>query len=117
KLMNGCQNIGYPTGKFLGQHGIYLDLTLAQAGPYSDGLIANSGLLPDTEITPATTEMKSIIRRYFPDASLGYFTELSFASARMVVDLVGRVVADGKALSRANLLAAASAITNYGCHG
>ena len=117
KLMNGCQNIGYPKGKFLGQHGIYLDLTLAQAGPYSDGLIANSGLLPDTEVTPATTEMKSIIRRYFPDASLGYFTELSFASARMVVDLVAKLVSQGNELSRTNLLAAASAITNYDCHG
>jgi len=117
KLMNGCQNIGYPKGRFLGQHGIYLDLTLAQAGPYSEGLIANSGLLPDTEVTPATTEMKSIIRRYFPGASLGYFTELSFASARMVVDLVGRLVAEGKQLSRQNLLAAAAAITDYGCHG
>ena len=117
KLMNGCQNIGYPKGKFLGQHGIYLDLTLGQAGPYSDGLIANSGLLPDTEVTPATTEMKSIIRRYFPGASLGYFTELSFASARMVVDLVAKTIADGRQLSRQNMLASASAITSYGCHG
>ncbi len=117
KLMNGCQNIGFPKGKFLGQHGIYLDLTLAQAGPYSNGLIANSGLLPDTEDTPATREMRSIIRRYFPRASFGYFTELSFASARMVVDLVAKVVADGKQLSRQNLLAAASSITNYDCHG
>ena len=117
KLMNGCQNIGYPKGRFLGQHGIYLDLTLSQAGPYSDGLIANSGLLPDTEVTPATTEMKSIIRRYFPGASLGYFTELAFASARMVVDLVARVVSQGKELSRQNMLAAASAVTSYDCHG
>jgi branched-chain amino acid transport system substrate-binding protein len=117
KLMNGCQNIGYPKGRFLGQHGIYLDLTLAQSGPYSEGMLANSGLVPDTEVTPATTEMKNIIRRYFPNASLGYFTELSFASARMFVDLVAKVVADGKELSRQNLLAAASAITNYDCHG
>jgi len=66
KLMNGCQNIGYPKGRFLGQHGIYLDLTLSQAGPYSDGLIANSGLLPDTEVTPATIRPQS-----WPSTSTG----------------------------------------------
>lgn len=118
KLLVQCQAAGYkPPKGFLGQHGIYLDLTLRQAGRFADGMLSNSALVPDTVNNPATAEMKKIIRTYYPNADMGYFTTLAYASARMVADVIERVVDAGKELSRTEALAAAAGITSYDCHG
>ncbi len=116
KLFAGCRGYSPPKG-YLGQHGIYLDLTLEQSGSAANGMMANSALLPDTVESPATAEMKRIIRTYYPEAKFGYFTSLAYASARVVVDLVEKVLAEGKDLDRANILAAAAATNSYDCRG
>jgi branched-chain amino acid transport system substrate-binding protein len=116
KLLVACSSLKPPKG-FLGQHGIYLDLTLEQSGQVADGILANSAVLPDSVDTAATREMKKIIRTYYPDAEFGYFTALSFASARMVVDLVARMLESGTALTRDNILRTASRFTSYDCNG
>lgn len=118
KLLSACREIGYrPPKGFLGQHGIYLDLTLQQAGPFAAGIYANGAVQPESVSNAASAEMKSIIRTYYPKASLGYFTQLAYASARMVADLIERVVQNRQELSRTNILAAARATSAYNCHG
>jgi branched-chain amino acid transport system substrate-binding protein len=118
KLLVGCQSIGYkPPKGFLGQHGIYLDLTLQQAGRFAEGIYANGAVQPESVNNAASAEMKSIIRTYYPKASFGYFTQLAYSSARMVTDLIERVLANGQELNRTNILAAARATTAYNCHG
>lgn len=118
KLLVQCQGIGYkPPKGFLGQHGVYLDLTLQQAGSFADGMLANSAVLPASVESPATDEMRRIVTRYYPDAELGYFSELAFASARLTADLIDRVLGSGKELTRTNVLAAAAGVRSYSCHG
>lgn len=117
KLLVQCQGIGYkPPKGFLGQHGIYLDLTLQQAGSFADGMLANSAVMPASIESPATNEMRQIVTRYYPKAELGYFSTLAYASARLTADLIDRVLASGKELTRRNVLAAAS-VESYDCHG
>ncbi|HVL89710.1 MAG TPA: ABC transporter substrate-binding protein [Actinomycetota bacterium] len=118
KLLVQCQAAGYkPPKGFLGQHGIYLDLTLRQAGKFADGILSNSALVPDTVDNPATREMKKIIRTYYPNAEMGYFTTLAYASARMVADVIEGALDTGKELTRSEALGAAAKITSYDCHG
>ncbi len=118
KLYTFCREIGYkPPAGYLGQHGIVLDLTLKQSGPFADGTFANSAVVPDTENTPAVNEMKQIMRTYYPDVSFGYWSTLSFASARMLTDLIEDVLRSGKELNRQSILDAAANHTTYDCHG
>jgi len=118
KLLVQCQAAGYkPPAGFLGQHGIYMDVTLEQSGPFADGIFANGAVLPENVDTAATREMKQIIRTYFPDASFGYFTQLSYASARLTVDLLSDILAANEGLTRTTVLDAARAKGTYGCNG
>ncbi|MHB8513343.1 MAG: ABC transporter substrate-binding protein [Actinomycetota bacterium] len=119
KALVGCQAVGIDPKQtpFLGQHGIFLDLTLRQAGKYSDGIYANSALLPSDVSTPATQLMQSVIHTYYPDAELGYFTELSYGSARLFADVITRALQAGGDLTRDKALKAASQITSYDCNG
>lgn len=116
KLLVQCQSFKPPKG-YLGQHGIYLGVTLDQAGRSADGMLANSAVLPDTVDTPAAREMKRIVQRYFPGASFGYFTVLAYASAQMTVDIVRRIIDSGQELTRQNVLAVAAQMRDYGCSG
>lgn len=117
KLLVQCQGIGYkPPKGFLGQHGVYLDLTLQQAGSFADGMLANSAVMPASIQNAATNEMRQIVTRYYPKAELGYFSTLAYASARLTADLIDSVLASGKELTRTNVLAAAS-VKSYDCHG
>jgi branched-chain amino acid transport system substrate-binding protein len=118
KLYVQCREIGYvPPDGWLGQHGIYLDLTLDQAGPVADGTYANGALVPDTMDVPANREMKQIVTTYYRDASFGYFASLGYASARLVEDLIRQAFKTGSTLTRPGFLRAAGQITNYSCHG
>lgn len=116
KLLVQCAAYRPPKG-FLGQHGIYLDLTIEEAGRAADGILANSAVLPPAVDNAATREMKQIIRRSYPDATFGYFTALSYASARLVVDLIDQVLARGDPLTRQSVLDAAKRTTAYSCNG
>ena len=118
KLLVQCRELKYkPRAGFLGQHGVYLDLTMEQSGSWADDMIANSALLPPSVNAPAVRDMKRIVGRYEKDMDYGYFTALGYASARMTVDVLRKALAlDGK-LPRASLLRAASAINDYDCHG
>lgn len=117
KLLVQCREINYaPPAGWLGQHGIYLDLTLQQSGPVSDGTYANSAILPDTVDAPATKEMRQIVTTYYRNATFGYFAGLGFASARLVEDVLREAFKAGD-LTRPGVLAAASRITRYDCHG
>ncbi|MGH2829073.1 MAG: ABC transporter substrate-binding protein [Actinomycetota bacterium] len=116
KLMVQCQSFKPPKG-YLGQHGIYLGVTLDQSGRTAEGMLANGAVLPDLVDSPATTEMRRIVHRYFPGASFGYFTVLSYVSAQMVVDLVRSLFDSGGELSRQNIIATAGGMTSYACGG
>jgi branched-chain amino acid transport system substrate-binding protein len=118
KLFVQCREISYvPPAGWLGQHGIYLDLTLDQSGPIADGTYANGAVLPDSVDVPANREMKKIVTTYYRDAEFGYFASLGYASARLVEDLIRRAFGAGGALTRTGFLRAAAGIANYNCHG
>lgn len=118
KLLVACQGIGYkPPAGFLGQHGIYMDITLEQSGPFADGIYANGAVLPEDVEGAATREMKKVITTYYPEASFGYFTQLSYASAQMTVDLIDDILAAGADLTRTAIIAAARARGSYSCNG
>ncbi len=118
KLLVQCREVNYvPPAGWLGQHGIYLDLTLDQSGPVADGTYANGAVLPDAVDVPANREMKKIVTTYYRDADFGYFASLGYASARLVEDLIRASFQAGGALTRPGLLKAASGITAYNCHG
>ncbi|MGH2758542.1 MAG: ABC transporter substrate-binding protein, partial [Actinomycetota bacterium] len=118
KLLVQCREVNYvPPAGWLGQHGIYMDLTLDQSGPIADGTYANGAVLPDSVDAPANREMKRIVATYYPEADFGYFSSLGYASARMVEDLIREAFKAGGALTRSGFLSAASRITSYDCHG
>jgi branched-chain amino acid transport system substrate-binding protein len=118
KLYVQCREIGYlPPAGWLGQHGIYLDLTLDQSGPVADGTYANGALLPDTVDAPPNREMKKIVNTYYRNASFGYFASLGYASARLVEDLIRESFQSSATLTRAGFLKAAARIPSYSCHG
>jgi hypothetical protein len=58
--------------------------------------------------------MRKIVGTYYQDVEYGYFTELGYASARLLVDLIKRGGAD---VDRAGLLATARAQTSYDTGG
>jgi branched-chain amino acid transport system substrate-binding protein len=118
KLYVQCREINYvPPAGWLGQHGIYLDLTLDQSGPIADGTYANGAVLPDAIDVPANREMKKIVTTYYRGAEFGYFASLGYASARLVEDLIRQAFSAGGTLTRGGFLKAASGIARYNCHG
>lgn len=119
KLLVQCREINYiPPAGWLGQHGVYMDLTLQQSGAVADGTVANGAVLPDTVDHPANREMKDIVRTYYgQNASFGYFASLGYASARLVEDVVREAFRGGGELTRDGMIAAAGRMTAYGCHG
>jgi ABC-type branched-subunit amino acid transport system substrate-binding protein len=118
KLLVQCREINYtPPAGWLGQHGIYLDLTLEQSGSIADGTIANGAVLPDTLDHPANREMKQIVTTYYRDATFGYFASLGYASARLVEDVLREAFKEGGELTRASALGAAGRMTRYDCRG
>lgn len=118
KMLVQCREAKYqPPLGFLGQHGVYLDLTVQQSGSYADGMLANSALLPPSLNVPPVNEMKRIIGTYEHDMDYGYFTALAYASARMTVDILREALKVDAKLSRGSVLKAASRITSYDCHG
>ena len=118
KMIVQCREAHYrPRAGFLGQHGVYLDLTVRQSGSWADGMLANSALLPPSEDTASVHEMKKIVAKYEHDVQWGYFTALGYASARMTVDVLRKALEDNPKLTRASTLTAASGIQHYDCHG
>jgi ABC-type branched-subunit amino acid transport system substrate-binding protein len=118
KLLVQCDAAGYsPPAGFLGQHGVYLDLTVEQSGDIADGMIANSALLPPSVDHPANRSMKRTVGRYESDVDYGYFTSLAYASARMTVDVLREAIKIDPELGRASVLAAAAKLRSYDCHG
>lgn len=118
KLLVQCDAAAYkPPAGFLGQHGVYLDLTVEQSGSIADGMIANSAVLPPSVDHPANRDMKRTVGRYESDVDFGYFTSLAYASARMTVDVLREALTIDPDLSRASVLEAAARLTSYGCHG
>lgn len=119
KMLVQCRELKYTPspGGFLGQHGVYMDLTMEQSGSFADGMLANSALLPPSVDAPAIREMKKIIGTYEKDISYGYFTVLGYASARMSVDVLRRALRADPTLTRASALKAAGQITSYDCNG
>lgn len=118
KLLVQCREVNYvPPAGWLGQHGIYMNLTLDQAGPIADGTYANGAVVPDTVDIAANREMKRIVTTYYRDADFGYFSSLGYASARMLEDVIREAFKGGGTLTRQSLLAAASRLTSYDCDG
>jgi len=118
KMLVQCRELHYkPRAGWLGQHGIYLNLTVQQSGSWADGMIANSALLPASVNDPAVNTMKKIVGTYEHDIDFGYFTELGYASAQLTVDVIREALKFDPKLSRASVLEAAARLTSYDCHG
>ncbi|HYZ91944.1 MAG TPA: ABC transporter substrate-binding protein [Actinomycetota bacterium] len=118
KLLVQCREVNYvPPAGWLGQHGIYMNLTLDQSGPVADGTYANGAVLPDSVDVAPNREMKKIVTTYYRDADFGYFSSLGYASARLVEDLIRETFKKSPSLTRPGLLDAAAGITAYDCHG
>jgi branched-chain amino acid transport system substrate-binding protein len=113
-LQARAQNYTPSPGGYLGQHGIYLDLVPESCGSFCDGIMAPTSLFPPTVPNAATNEMRKVVGTYYQDVEYGYFTELGYASARLLVDLIRRTGAD---LERASLLATARSLTSYDTGG
>lgn len=77
-------------GGYLGQHGIYLDLVPQSCGSFCDGLLAPTSLFPPQVKSAATDEMRRIVSRYYSNVDYGYFTELGYVSASVLVDIIRR---------------------------
>jgi branched-chain amino acid transport system substrate-binding protein len=116
KLLLQARALNYKPspGGYLGQHGIYLDLVPESCGTFCNGIFAPTSLFPPTVSNAATNEMRRIVGTYYQDVEYGYFTELGYASARMLVDLIKRT---GAGLDRAKLLATARSLTRYDTGG
>jgi branched-chain amino acid transport system substrate-binding protein len=118
KFLVQCRELHYkPRAGWLGQHGVYLNLTVDQSGSWSDGMIANSALLPASVDAPPVRTMKHIVGTYEQNIDFGYFTELGYASAQMTVDVIRRALQIDPKLSRASVLKAAAQLNAYDCHG
>jgi branched-chain amino acid transport system substrate-binding protein len=118
KMLVQCREARYkPPAGFLGQHGVYLDLTVEHSGAIANGMIANSALLPPSLNVPPVNEMKRIVGTYESDMDYGYFTALAYASARMTEDVIRRALTIDSKLSRLSLLQAATQMNAYDCHG
>lgn len=112
-LQARAQNYTPSPGGYLGQHGIYLDLVPESCGSFCDGIFAPTSLFPPTVPNAATNEMRKVVSTYYQDVEYGYFTELGYASARLLVDLIERT----DDLDRASLLATARSLTSYDTGG
>jgi branched-chain amino acid transport system substrate-binding protein len=84
------QNYKPTPGGYLGQHGIYIDLVPGSCGSFCDGILAPTSLFPPQVQSPATDEMRKVVGRYFSNVDYGYFTELGYVSAKLLVDVLHR---------------------------
>ena len=102
-------------GGYLGQHGIYLDLVPESCGGFCNGVMAPTSLFPPT-VPKRRDERDAQGRQHvlLQDVEYGYFTELGYASARLLVDLIKRTGAD---FDRASVLATARSLTRYDTGG
>ena len=114
KLLIQAKQLNYnpSPGGYLGQHGIYLDLVPNSCGTFCDGVMAPTSLFPPQVSSPATDEMRRVIGRYYENVDYGYFTELGYVSAKVLVELVRRGGAD-----RGKVIAAAQALKAYDTGG
>ena len=114
KLLVQAKQLNYKPspGGYLGQHGIYLDLVPNSCGSFCDGVLAPTSLFPPQVSSPATDEMRRVVGRYYSNVEYGYFTELGYASARVLVDLLRRAGPD-----RNKVVAAARGLTAYDTGG
>jgi len=115
KMLLQAKQINYKPspGGYLGQHGIYLDLVPDSCGSFCDGIIAPTSLFPPQVHTPATDQMRATISRYYSGVEYGYFTELGYVSARLLVD----VLRQAGVPDRAKVLAVARGLNAYDSHG
>ena len=100
-------------GGYLGQHGIYLDLVPKSCGHFCDGILAPTSLFPPQVRSAATDEMRSVVGRYYSDVDYGYFTELGYVSAKLLVDLLRRAGTP----DRAKIIGIARGLTAYDTGG
>jgi ABC-type branched-subunit amino acid transport system substrate-binding protein len=107
------QNYKPSPGGYLGQHGIYLDLVPSSCGSFCDGILAPTSLFPPQVPSPATDEMRKVVGRYFSNVDFGYFTELGYVSAKLLVDILHRA---GSA-DRGRVLDVARTLTAYDTGG
>jgi len=92
KMLLQAKQLNYKPspGGYLGQHGIYLDLVPQSCGSFCDGLLAPTSLFPPQVNSAATEEMRRVVSRYYSNVEYGYFTELGYVSARVLVDIIRR---------------------------
>lgn len=92
KMLLQARQIDYTPqpGGYMGQHGIYLDIVPESCGSFCDGIMAPSSLFPPQEVNAATEEMKAVVSKYYSDVDYGYFTELGYLSAKILVDILSR---------------------------
>jgi branched-chain amino acid transport system substrate-binding protein len=100
-------------GGYLGQHGIYLDLVAGSCGSFCDGILAPTSLFPPQVKSPATDEMRKTVGKYFSNVEYGYFTELGYVSARLLVDVLRKAGSP----DRAKVLEVARGLTAYDTGG
>ncbi|HET9771304.1 MAG TPA: ABC transporter substrate-binding protein [Acidimicrobiia bacterium] len=100
-------------GGYLGQHGIYLDLVPGSCGKFCDGIMAPTSLFPPQVKSAATDEMRTTVGRYYSNVDYGYFTELGYVSAKLLVDLLRRAGTP----DRGRVLDAARALTAWDSGG
>lgn len=107
------QNYKPSPGGYLGQHGIYLDLVPESCGSFCDGILAPTSLFPPQVKSKATDEMRATVGRYYSDVDYGYFTELGYVSAKLLVD----VLRTAGTPDRAKVLDVARGLTAYDAGG
>ncbi len=107
------QNYKPGPGGYLGQHGIYLDLVAGSCGSFCDGILAPTSLFPPQVKSPATDEMRKVVGKYFSNVDYGYFTELGYVSAKLLVDVLRRA---GSA-DRGKVLDVARGLSSYDTGG
>lgn len=92
KLLLQARQLDYKPspGGYLGQHGVYLDLVPKSCGAFCDGMLIPTSLYPPQAKNPATEEMRAVVGRYYSNVDYGYFTELGYLSAKVLVDLLRR---------------------------
>lgn len=116
KLLLQAKELNYKPspGGYLGQHGIYLDLVPQSCGAFCNGILAPTSLFPPSVPNAATTEMRRVVGTYYSDVSYGYFTELGYVSAKVLVDLIHRA---GPSTDRAGIIRVARTLTHYDTGG
>jgi len=107
------QNYKPSPGGYLGQHGIYIDLVPGSCGSFCDGILAPTSLFPPQVKSRATDEMRKVVGTYFSNVDYGYFTELGYVSAKLLVDVLRKA---GSA-DRGKVLEVARGLTSYDTGG